>query len=400
MSASRRSVLGLLGAAPVGAGGALAAAGTAHADDGGYADKARPVPADLRSGGAFDRFVAEQAAKDEFCGNVLLTYRGRTVLSRAYGMADKQRNIRNGPDTRFALASASKLFTAVSIHQLAQRGAIVYHDRLGTFLDGFPPEFADLTVHQLLTHTSGMGDYRQSQAFKDNARNWAGAVEVNDQIMAIIRQSPPAFAPGTRFGYSNSAYELLGAIVAKASGRPYYDYVRENVFGPAGMTAADWYTKPQWAEDPRIAHPYAKQPSGQRADVLAEQAFIGTAAGNAFAGARDMARFGRAVIDGKLLNPAYTRMLLSGKLALGRWTDAPGGTPPDAAFQGYGPLALLLNKQWVVLHNGSAAGEGAYVEMHPRTGWVSVVLSNYDIQAVIPVTTMARRLITGTRPTQ
>ncbi|GLW12680.1 serine hydrolase [Microtetraspora sp. NBRC 13810] len=375
-------MLGLRGAAPASAPGA------------------RSVPADLGPGGAYDRFIASQAAKDEFSGTVLLTHQGRTVLSRSFGMADRRRSIRNGPDTRFALASATKLFTAVAIHQQAQRGAIAYHDKLGAYLDGFPPETADVTVHQLLTHTSGLGNYRETQEFKDGARAWADAAEVNDGIMAIIRRTPPAFTPGTRVQYSNSGYELLGAIVARTSGLSYYDHVREHVFGPAGMTDTDWYTRPQWNDDRRFAHPYATQPSGERADVIADKTFIGTAAGDAFSTGPDLDRFARALMGGELLDPAHTRIVLSAKQGLPRWADSPDAPAPGAAFQGYGPLALLFGEQWMFLHNGGSAGEGAYVEMYPGTGWVSVVLGNYDVRSVVPVAVMARRLITAQQPTQ
>jgi CubicO group peptidase (beta-lactamase class C family) len=389
MRTTRRSMLGL---------GAPAALETAHPD--GAAGRTHGVPPDLRPGGTYDRFIAGQAAQDKFSGTVLLTWQGRTVLSRSFGMADRQRSISNGPDTRFALASVTKLFTAVAIHQQVQRGTIEYHEKLGTYLHGFPAVTANVTVHQLLTHTSGMGDFRRTQAFEDGSRTWASADEVNDGVMAIIRESPPDFTPGVGFQYSSSGYALLGAIVARASGQPYFDYVREHIFAPAGMTSTDWYTRQQWNGDRCIAHPYARQPSGERVDVIADTAFIGTAAGDAFSTARDMNRFARALMGGELVDPARTRIAFSGKLALPGWRDAPDAPAPEATAQGYGPLALLLNEQWLFLHNGSAPGEGAYVEMYPRTGWVSVVLGNYDVQSVIPVAAMARGLIIAQQPTQ
>ncbi|WTW99180.1 beta-lactamase family protein [Streptomycetaceae bacterium NBC_01309] len=354
--------------------------------------------ADLRPGGAFDTFLAEQAAKDEFSGTVLLTHRGHTVLSRAFGMADKRLSIRNRTDTLFAMASASKLFTAVAVHQLARAGAVQYHERLGAYVGGLPSTIADVTVHQLLTHTSGVADYRRTPGFDELVGTWTTEAAVNDGTMALIREAGQSFAPGTRFEYTSSGYELLGALVAQVSRRSYYDFAREYIFRPAGMTSTDWYTRTQWSRDPRFAHPYARQPSGERVDVVASTAFIGTAGGNAISNVRDLERFARAVTSGRLLGPAFTKTLLSGKHALRPWTDS-RDNPPAPASQGYGPLSLLLGGQWVFLHNGSAPGEGAYVEIYPRTGWVSVVLGNYDAQtAAVPVAARARTLITAQRP--
>ncbi|GGU34776.1 serine hydrolase domain-containing protein [Lentzea flava] len=370
MTTTRRSVLGLLGATPL-----LLAAAPATASP-------------LGPEGEFDRFLAERAARDEFSGTVLLTRCGQTVLARSYGKA--REGVPNGPDTIFALASISKLFTAVALVQLVQQGKVAFHAQLSDHLAGFP---AGITVHHLLSHSSGLAEYRQTPAFQEGSRAWSSVGEVWDGTLAIIRSLPAEFAPGSAFRYSSSGYEVLGAIVAEVSGLSYYDYVRRNVFTPAGMSTSDFFTRPQWQSDRRIARPYASRPSG-RVDVVDQTTFVGSAAGNAFSTVRDMTRFARALTGAKLLNPAYTELVLGGKEPIGRWTDSPD-IVPQAAFQAYGPLSLLLNDQWVHLHNGGAPGEGAYVEMYPDGDWVSVILSNYDPQFVAPVAARARKLITG-----
>ncbi|WP_460491286.1 serine hydrolase domain-containing protein [Dactylosporangium cerinum] len=304
---SRRATLGLLGAVPLAAGGVLATAGPAHAD----------APADLRPGGAFDRFVARLAAEDAFSGTVLLLHRGRRVLARSYGMANKERSIANGPDTAFALGSITKLFTAVAVVQLVQQGKVSFHGTLGTYLDGFPPDVAGtVTVHHLLTHTSGMGDYMQSPGFWAQAPTWKSIEQAWDGIMAFVRGGALAFPPGAGHAYSNSAYQALGAIVAKVSGRSYYDYVREHIFRPAGMTGSDFFTVPQWRDDRRIARPYSSQQSAARVDALDRHIFVGSPAGNSFSTAGDLARFTAALLGDELLSPAYTRLALGPKVPI------------------------------------------------------------------------------------
>ncbi|MEO6087425.1 MAG: serine hydrolase domain-containing protein [Umezawaea sp.] len=391
MTTTRRSVLGLLGASGI----ALATAGATRAGTG------SAIPDALRPGGEFDRFVKEKADKDEFSGSVLLTHRGRTVLARSYGTANEQRA--NGPDTLFALASVTKPFTAVAVAQLAQAGKIAYNGKLGAYLSGFPASIADtVTVHHLLTHTSGLGDHFALRGYLEAALAWTSAEQVMDGTTDYIRRSELLFQPGAGSRYSNSGYHVLGAIVAQVTGRSYYDYVREHVFRAAGMTDSDFHARPRWHTDPRIAHPYATQPSGGRLDLIDKRLFIGTPAGDAFSTCADMARFARALQGEKLLNPAFTHITLSGKVPQPPPTVAPAPGSPQAgtkvAFQCYGPLTLLVDDQWVTGHSGGAPGTSTDFQMYPDSQWVSVILSNYDYGMGVPPPVMvkARELITGT----
>jgi CubicO group peptidase (beta-lactamase class C family) len=373
-------VLGLLGAAPLAAGGLAAAAGDASAMSG-------RVPADLRPGGAFDRYVKERADQDEFSGTVLLTHRGRTVLSRSYGMADKARSIPNGPDTIFALASVNKLFTGVAVAQLAERGSVAYQGKLGTYLDGFPPEVAQtVTVHHLLTHTSGIGREANSPEPPPGSAEWDTIEEAWAGTLAYLRGLPPGFPPGTRYRYSNDGYFLLKAIVAEVSGQSFHDYLDDHVFAPAGMTSTGVYTREQQLTDPRIAHAYSLDAAGERVDITAEQ-LIWQAAGDPYSTAPDLVRFAAAMQDGTLLGSAYTHVTVSPKLPLG-----PGG----ATFATYAPIARLLGEQWILGHNGGGQGIANNVDWFPGSGWIAVIVGNYDFPgASEPIVSLARQLIAG-----
>jgi CubicO group peptidase (beta-lactamase class C family) len=370
-SSSRRSVLGMLGAVPA---AMLAGTGTAEAGPGWV--------------GQYDRFVAQLAAEDKFSGTVLLSHRGRTVLSKAYGMADKQLSVPNRTDTIFALASASKPFTALAIVQLAQHGEINFYDTLGTYLDGFPAAIAGtVTVHHLLTHTSGMGDLLNNQEFMTKAGTWTSADEVMTELIKIIQKEPLGFTPGTANRYSNNGYDTLGAIVAKVSGQSFYDYVRDHIFAPAGMTRTGFYTRPQWLTDRRIAHPYTLTEQ-QRVDVLragqgAARMFIGTGGGNAFSTAPDLVRFACALEGGKLLNPAYTELFMAAK-----FPTRPRGAadPTTRGFIAYGAPTPVVNNHWLFGHGGGAAGESTNWTIYRDLDWCGVILSNYDqidLQAII-----------------
>jgi CubicO group peptidase (beta-lactamase class C family) len=366
----------MLGATP------LAVAGTAHADPG--SSQPGRIPRELRPGGEYDKYVARLAAEDKFSGTVLLTYRGRTVLERAYGMADKARAIRNEPGTLFNLGSNTKMFTGVAIGQLAQQGKIHYSEKVGAYLDGFAPEVADkVTVHQLLTHTSGLGDFHRMDGFLDDAWTWNSVEETWNGVLSYVRKGKPAFPPGSSSSYSNSGYFVLGAIVAAVSGQSYYSYIRDHVFEPAGMATAAFVTNPRWRKDPRVAHPYATRPSGERVDVVDEhQLYVGMPAGGSFASTGDMARFADALANDKLLEPAFKYLHFSPKLPTG-----------PSSFVGYGTLALLDRGHWVRGHGGGSPGVSAIIWWLPDIDWTVLVHSNYDSGAQDPGS-MARNLIT------
>ncbi|NUP51174.1 MAG: beta-lactamase family protein [Catenulispora sp.] len=393
----RRSLLGLFGAAPVAVGGAWALSGPASAVGAGGVGRTGgtvpPVPSGsstvataLRPNGELDTYLTQQAAQDAFSGTVLVAHGDHTVFTRSFGMADKAKAVPNGTDTIFCLASVTKLFTAVAIAQLVQQGVAKYEGTLGSYLGGFPQDVAEhVTIHQLLTHTSGLGDYFAIDGFFTTAATWTTADQVLSGTMDLIRKAPLGYTPGTGHAYSNSAYVVLGAIVQQLSGQSYYDYVRDHVFIPAGMTSSGFYTKPQWQSDRRIAHPYSRPAPGPRVDIVNdERLFIGRPDGDAFASAPDLVRFARALLDGTLLEPAYRDLVVGAKFPIATLPAKPG-LPAKAAYEGYGPEAVLRNGKWAVGHNGGSAGVSTFVEWYPGTPWVAVKLSNYDPQDTMGV---------------
>jgi len=399
---SRRTVLGVAGAA-VASGAALAVTGAAGAATGTAGARPGRIPDDLKPGGALDRLVADMAARDEFSGSLLLTYRGEPVLARSHGMANKALSVQNGPDTIFGLASVTKMLTAVAIGQLAQRRAIGYGDPLGRYVDGFPAAIADtVTIHHLLTHSSGLGDFHAMPGYWDTARTWTTAEQVVAGITDFVRRSTLAFAPGAGHLYSNSGFHLLGEIVAKASGQSFFEYMREHVFGPAGMSGSDFYTTAQRRDDRRIARPYQKQASGERVDTLDQHVFVGTGPGGAFATCAGMDSFARALLADELLDPPFTRLTLGGKIPLSDQQSPDDVTgeqngPAQIGFKAYAGSASLSDKnEWSHgLSGGSTHGASTNLVLYPDSGWVSVILSNYEGRTVQPIADLARRLIVG-----
>jgi len=394
----RRSLLGLLTVTPAAAvGGAWALTETAGATSG---SPGTPIPPQLRPAGEFDQYLSRLAEQDAFSGTVLVARNGHPVLSRSYGFADKQKGIRNQPDTIYCLASVTKLFTAIAVGQLVQDGSLGLLDTLGTHLSGFASEVADkVTIHHLLTHTSGLGDFMQDKGYFDEVITWTTPEQMMDGTLRYIRGESLAFPPGAGEQYSNSGYHVLGCIIAKVSGQSYYDYVRDHIFRPAGMTDSDFTTLPQWKAGRRYAHPYPADQSGNRVDALDgnDFAYIGNPAGNAFASAPDLVRFARALLGGTLLNAAYREVFLSPKSAMPPLPPKPGqpAPPKTISFGTYAPAASLINGQWVVGHNGGAPGVSTNLDWYPGTGWVAVKLSNYDLTTTTGIDERLHQILTS-----
>ncbi|TDE03417.1 serine hydrolase domain-containing protein [Jiangella asiatica] len=384
---SRRAVLGVAATAL----SATAAVSTAtvvpaHAGGGGS------VPKDLRPGGALDRFLAQRAADDEFSGTVRLCHRGRAVLTRSYGMANKETGVPNRTSTRFDLASMTKSFTAVAVAQLVQRKIVRLDDTVGAYLDGFAPAVADaVTVHHLLTHTSGFGR-PPTQGGPPPPPAPDGVEETWDARMDILRALDRTdLPPGSTFQYSNDGFFLLGAIVAAASGRPFHDYVRENVFEPAKLRDTDFYTQPEIHADDRIARLYRRTNDGW-VDYTTEDHFryIGGPDEGASSTVADLLTFSQALTDGEtLLDPPYANLITGPKTP----TPEKPELPTDQGFYGYGHGCAIVNGDRVYGHSGSGPGRAVNLDVFPDLDWVAIVLGNYQV-SIDPVVALARDLIT------
>lgn len=375
----RRRLLGW-GAGVVAAGMPLAGAGLVHADAAGP-DR---IPPDTLPGGAYDRFVAKLAAQDRFSGVVLLSYRGRTVLSRSYGMADRERGIRNHENVAFNLSSAGGPFLPVAVLQLVQRGEVKLSDTVGTHLDGLATDIAEqVTIHHLIVGMSGMDAPPPDLQRVFNTRE-----EVHEYNQRWARQATLVSVPGAGSSGHTAGGAVASAIAAQiveaVTGTTYWDYMREHVFGRAGMRGSAYYTRTQWLTDEHIAHPYMRQPDGSRVDAvrnldkdsLSQQGpnenpgrgFIA----NVFATAPDLARFAHALSDGTVLDRPYADLYTGAKL------PGPGDRLGTPAFRAYVGPVHLRDGQWVFNRGGGSGGISASWTIYLDSGWAGVVLSNYD----------------------
>ena len=187
------------------------------------------IAADLEK--QVDEYVGAFVEMGRFSGSILVAKGGKVLAAKGYGEANLEHGVPNTPRTKFRLGSITKQFTATAILQLEQRGKLSLEDPVKKHLPGAPAAWDPVTVHHLLTHTSGIPTYTGLPGYM---KTMFMPVTVYEMI-AKFRDLPLEFQPGEKFQYDNSGYFLLGAIIEKVAGERYEDYLRKSIFEPLGM---------------------------------------------------------------------------------------------------------------------------------------------------------------------
>ncbi|HKK21499.1 MAG TPA: serine hydrolase domain-containing protein, partial [candidate division Zixibacteria bacterium] len=272
------------------------------------------------------------------------------------------------------------MFTAISVMQLRNAGKLKLTDTLDRFFPDFPDTqfISSATIQNLLTHTSGLGDY-----WDDNYEEAWDHITKLDQVLPYVYDDSVAFSPGTEFQYSNSGFLMAGLIVEKVSGEDYFDYVRDNIFKPLGMTHTDSYDMD--SGDTSMADGLSKSDSGW---VNARHGRRGTSAGGGFSTPRNMLEFAQGLRSGKILALATLK-----EMTIRRNGDLDGLFP-----YGYG---LMLTFDGARLrsygHAGIAPGVNFAFQYFPEQDLTFVIFSNQDNGAYDDLRKNIIKLITGDR---
>jgi CubicO group peptidase (beta-lactamase class C family) len=313
------------------------------------------------------RRVEAAARRDEFSGVVLVAKGERTIFHRAYGLADRSWGIPNRLDTRFNLASMNKMFTAVAVAQLLEAGKLHLDDTLGTILPDYPNKAAarTITIAHLLSHTAGLRMLFDRPGFDRRKR-----YRTSSDYFPLFAAEPLLFEPGTASAYSNEGFVVLGAIVEQLTGSNYFDYVRERIFDPSGMSHTDSYAIDDVV--PNLAVGYARYEDdplgiGPRRPNWIFLQWKGSAAGGGYSTTGDLLKFVRGLRHNRLLRGGLADTLLA--------PHAPGN------WYGYGFQVQEVSGKQVRGHGGGGPGSGISSEL----GWfldgsyVVIVLGNYDM---------------------
>ncbi len=315
---------------------------------------------------AVKTYMEKLAAKDIFSGTVLVAKDGEVLFKGAYGMASKRFNVPNRIDTKFNLGSMNKMFTAAAVAQLVEKGKLSYDDLVGKYLDTtwVQKETAEkVKIKHLLCHTSGLGSYFNKKFWESSRLLYR---ELED-YKPLIKDDKPRFEPGTQRRYSNTGMFLLGAVIEKASGMNYFDYIRENIYKPAGMINSDCYEMDRPV--PNLAIGYVKKYDDKGfywRNNIYDHVVKGGPAGGGFSTVEDLLKFAQALRNNTLISKESFQLLTTPKPEL------------NSPRYGYGFIISQKGDETIVGHSGGFTGIRSTLRIFKKSGFTFAVMSNYS----------------------
>jgi len=310
----------------------------------------------------FPKPISKNKISEKFSGTVLIAKGRNVIYTKALGEASKRYGISNNLETKFNIASLGKMFTAVSIMQLKEQNALKISDTISRYVDNtWLPESisSQITIHQLLTHTSGLGNYFNKEFENHSKTNYR---ELED-FKSLVVKDTLQFRPGKGYSYSNIGVLLLGVIIEKISGVGYETYINENIYQPANMTNSGLFEMDQPVKNLAIGYSKTDNNIYGWENNFYKHVLKGGPAGGSYSTIYDIHNFILALKNEKLVNAESLKQL---------WT-----THPNSKF-GYCFEVRTYDNTKQVGHSGGAPGISAEVIYDINRDLISVVLSNYD----------------------
>ncbi|MGB3340449.1 MAG: serine hydrolase [bacterium] len=310
-------------------------------------------------------FLEELNSQEKFSGAVLIAKDGLPILKRAYGYANRSFDVPNQIDTKFNLGSMNKMFTGVAILQLVEKNKLALDGKIIDYIPNYPNEDVanKVTIHQLLTHTSGLGNYWTDEFMRSSKDLYR---EIEDYLPLFVND-PLLFEPGGQFSYSNSGFMVLGYIIEKVTGQSYFDYVRENIYKPAGMLNTDAYENDYVVPNRAVGYTMMYARPGEIKSNLFLHVVKGGPAGGGYSTVEDLLMFSNDLMDHKLLSKFYTDLAISGKVQ----------TNPHIMYC-YGFRDRTENGHHIIGHTGGFPGISGYLGIFADLGYTVAILSNVD----------------------
>ncbi len=316
---------------------------------------------------------------------VLVNEEGRILFEKGYGVGDLRSLSKIDPQTNFRLASVTKQFTAMAIMLLVHDGKLHYDDHLTDIFPGFPAYGKDITIRNLLSHTSGLPEYEElmEREERQGGAKWSPDHQINDeQVLGLLKAAPMGlFVPGTRWQYSNSGYVVLGLIVAKVSGMPYREFLQRRVFAPLKMNHSVVYEKGVNEIDRRAFGHSKENNKLVETDQSATSATLGD--GGIYSNVEDLGKWDDGLAKHVLLSatdmqPALTPV----KLADGsdpQWPRNPqtaGSSDPNPVRYGFGWFLDPYKGHARNYHDGGTQGFRTTMQRFVDDRFTIIVLSN------------------------
>jgi CubicO group peptidase (beta-lactamase class C family) len=347
------------------------------------------VPSSLDFSG-LDSYLTAQTADADFAGVVLVCSGDDVLFSGAYGPASRRWPVPVTEETRFDVASVTKLFTSVAVLQQVAAGSLDLDASIAEHVDLSGTTISDrVTLRHLLTHTSGIADDADEEAGESYEALWRDrpnyAVTRTQDFLPQFAHKPPVFAPGEGCRYCNCGYVLAGLALEGATGTPYREQVEKSVFAPAGMTRSGFFDMRD--AEPDVAEGWERDDAGRWQRNVYSYPPIGSPDGGAHCTAADLVRFLRAVRAGTLLPPDLTELFLSPQVL---------HHTRDSAEVHYGFGLSFLVADGVVrsmFKEGVNSGASAFVAHRPQHDVDFAIVSATEDGAWGPLTEINRVLV-------
>lgn len=306
-------------------------------------------------GETLDSQVERAHEERGFSGSVLVAKEGEVALNKGYGLADDEERKPATADTVFGVASLAKQFTSAAILKLEERGELGVRDPISEHLEGVPPDKAGITLHQLLTHTSGLAKNHSESDFEEMGRR---------EALARIFAEPLARAPGSGYEYSDSGYAVVAAIVEEVSGRPFDDFLRENLFEPAGMGRTGFWDDPRF-DRLSVANGYTNGVEQGFPTGFPGPSWAIVGPGGILSTTGDLRAWWTALEGNVVLSEESTDKLFGRHVRLG-----------EGEYYGYGWEVSDTDLGTLITHNGAGNTGNAFLAAYPERDLVVAVLSN------------------------
>jgi CubicO group peptidase (beta-lactamase class C family) len=317
-----------------------------------------------------DSLMTSQFTSGEFSGSVLVTKNNKEIYNKQFGFADLETKRAISKDTKFSLGSIPKMMTGTLILKLVEENKLKLHEPISNYLPEWKiPNGDSITLHHLLTHSSGLGDYMSADEFQQ----LSGKQSTIDNLMKIIVAQPLSFhKPGSKFRYSNSGFVVMGKIVEKIEGKPYFTVLNNRIFKPAGMKSTTPLIN---LTNKTFAKGYVKTDGEWKPEV---DIIPPSADGDLFSTTKDLLLFDQALSEGKLINKTMLEIMRKSQLGAA----------------GYATIITPVNNGIGYGHNGGLPGYQADYRHYyvGKDEYTAIVFSNRDFKA-IPVLAAIQNLI-------
>ena len=337
------------------------------------------------------KYIKDCSDKDLFSGSVLVAKDRSIIIEYSSGYSNKEKKILNRINTKFNLGSMNKMFTGIAIAQLVDLGKLSFKDKVGKYLPDYPNKdvVEKVTIHHLLTHTSGLGHFLNEKYMKVRT-----SLRTEDDFIKLFVDEPLLFEPGEKCSYSANGYTLLGKIIEIITDQTYFDFVKENVFLKSNMSNTGFYEIDTNDLKDDIAIGYTTRldiegsyrKNGERVDNLWINLVKGEAGGGGYSTCPDLFNFSKSFLDNKLLNPEMMKTVLTPYVF-------EGTKDGQSKNEGYGFQIWDIDGIRRIGHPGRFACVNTRFDIYPELGYTVIVLSNYDPPSAFDIAEKAMSLI-------